>query len=113
MSKRKYRQTSSEIKTKAVLEALQEKEEIAVIASRYDVDPRNLKDWKKQFIENSSSVFENKAEEKLKEELKQKEREIDRLHKKIGESTIFEDWFKKKYRETGLKWENEPPGFGL
>jgi putative transposase len=68
MSKRKYRQTSSEIKAKAVLEALQEKEEIAVIAARYDVDPRNLKDWKKQFIENSSSVFENKAEEKLKEE---------------------------------------------
>ena len=108
---RKYKQTSSEIKAKAVLEALREKEEIAVIAARYNIDPRNLTEWKKQFIENSSSVFEKKAEEKLKEEIKTLKRERDQLHKKIGQSTIFEDWFKKKYRETGLKWENEPPGF--
>lgn len=108
---RKYKQTSSETKAKAVLEALKEKEEIAVIAARYEIDPRNLKEWKKQFIENSSSVFENKTEEKLKEEIKTLKRERDQLHKKIGQSTIFEDWFKKKYREVGLKWEDEPPGF--
>lgn len=111
MSKRKYRQTSSEVKKKAVLEALQEKEEIAVIAARYDVSPKNLREWKKKFIEESSSIFENKTEENLKEIIKQKDRDIDQLHKKIGEQTIFQDWFKKKYRETGLKWENEPPGF--
>lgn len=108
---RKYRQTSPEIKAKAVLEALKENEEIAVIAARYEIDPRNLKEWKKKFIEESSSIFENKAEENLKEEVKSLKRERDQLHKKIGEQTIFQDWFKKKYRETGLKWENEPPGF--
>lgn len=111
MSKRKYRQTSSEVKKKAVLEALQEKEEIAVIAARYDVSPKNLREWKKKFIEESSSVFENKNEELLKDEIKTLKRERDELHKKIGEQTIFQDWFKKKYREVGLKWENEPPGF--
>ncbi len=111
MSKRKYRQTSPEVKAKAVLEALQEKEEIAVIAARYDVHPNNLREWKKKFIEDSASVFENKNEETLKQEIKDLKREREELHKKIGEQTIFQDWFKKKYRETGLKWENEPPGF--
>jgi transposase-like protein len=111
MSKRKYRQTSSETKAKAVLEALQEKEEIAVIAARYDVDPKNLREWKKKFIEDSASIFENKTEEALKETIKSKDRQIDQLHKRIGQATIFEEWFKKKYRETGLRWENEPPGF--
>jgi transposase-like protein len=108
---RKYRQTSPEIKAKAVLEALKENEELAVIAAKYDIDPRNLKDWKKEFIENSASVFDKQEEKRLKEELKEKQKHIDLLNKKIGESTIFQDWFKKKYRETGLKWENEPPGF--
>jgi transposase-like protein len=41
---RKYRQTSAEVKAKAVLEALQEKEEIAVIAAKYDVSPKNLRE---------------------------------------------------------------------
>jgi transposase-like protein len=108
---RKYKQTSPEIKAKAVLEALKENEEIAVIAARYDVDPRNLKEWKKEFIENSASLFNKQEEKRLKEEIKEKQRHIDLLNKKIGEQTIFQDWFKKKYRETGLKWENEPPGF--
>ena len=111
MSKRKYRQTSSETKAKAVLEALQEKEEIAVIAAKYDIDPRNLREWKVKFIQESASIFENKTEEKLKEEIKALKQDKDELHKKIGEQTIFQDWFKKKYREVGLKWENEPPGF--
>lgn len=111
MSKRKYRQTSPETKAKAVLEALQENEEIAVIAARYDVDPKNLREWKKKFIEESASIFENKAETALKETIKEKDRQIDELHKRIGKATIFEEWFKKKYRETGLRWENEPPGF--
>jgi transposase-like protein len=69
MSKRKYRQASPEIKTKAVLEALQEKEEIAVIAAKYGVDPRNLREWKTKLIQEGASIFENKAEEKLNEEI--------------------------------------------
>lgn len=111
MSKRKYRQTSSAIKLKAVLEALQEKEEVAVIAAKYDVDPRGLREWKVKFIQEGASIFENKTEEKLKEEIKDLKKERGELHKKIGEQTIFQDWFKKKYREVGLKWEDEPPGF--
>lgn len=93
---REYKKTSPEIKAKAVLEALKESEEIAVIAARYDVDPRNLKEWKKEFIENSASVFNNQEAKKLKEQLKEKDRHIDQLNRKIGEQTIFQDWFKKK-----------------
>lgn len=106
-----YRQVSAEIKAKAVLEAIREKEEISVIASRYEIDPRSLKEWKKKAIEDMALIFENKPEKKLKEEINTLKREREQLHKKIGEQTIFEDWFKKKYKETGLKWENEPPGF--
>ncbi|MDA1020324.1 MAG: transposase [Cyanobacteria bacterium] len=109
--KRKYRQTSAEIKAKAVLEALQEKEEIAVIAAKYDVHPKNLREWKKKFIEDSASIFENKQEANLKEDLKEKERHIDQLNRTIGEMTVCQNWIKKKYTENGLNWENEPPGF--
>jgi transposase len=108
---RKYGQTSAEVKAKAVLEALQEKEEVAVIAAKYDVSPKNLREWKKKFIEESASVFENREAANLKEDLRDKDRHIDELNRKIGEMSVYQDWIKKKYTENGLNWENEPPGF--
>lgn len=42
----KRRRHSAEIKTKAVLEALKEDQTIAEVASKYDVHPKLLAQWK-------------------------------------------------------------------
>ncbi|HIC42763.1 MAG TPA: transposase, partial [Sulfurimonas sp.] len=45
---------SADFKAKLVLEVLKEEQSINEIASKYEVLPKSLKDWKKQFLENIS-----------------------------------------------------------
>jgi transposase-like protein len=106
-----YRKISSELKAKAALEALKDEEAISTIASKYRIDPKTLRDWVKKLKENSASVFDSKIEEEHKEKLRQKENQIKELKNLIGEQTVMIDWVKKKYREAGFQWENEPHGW--
>ena len=53
----KRRKHSAETKAKAVLEALREEETLSEIASKYEVHPKLLSQWKQEFLENASTVF--------------------------------------------------------
>ena len=55
MAKKNY---SPAFKAKVVLEVLQEEQELSAIASKYNLNPNMLRNWKKEFLENASSVFE-------------------------------------------------------
>lgn len=50
----KRRKHSAETKTKAVLEAIKEEQTIAEVASKYDVHPKLLAQWKQEFVEKPS-----------------------------------------------------------
>ena len=45
---------SAEFKSKLVLEVLEAEQTLNEIASKYEILPNNLKNWKKQFLENMS-----------------------------------------------------------
>ncbi len=52
---------SADFKAKLVLEVLKGEKTINEIASAYEIIPNNLKNWKKQFLENMSLAFDKSA----------------------------------------------------
>jgi len=88
---------SAEFKSKLVLEVLDGELTLNEIASKYEILPNNLKNWKKQFIENMSLAFDKSAVVKeYKEEISQLQKESDALAKKVGTLTIERDWLEGK-----------------
>ena len=102
MSKQR-RQFSAEFKTKVVLELLSGEQTLNQVASKYEVLPKSLQDWKKQFVENAALAFEPaKAVKEYKDEIKAKDVEIEELQKALGKTTIERDWAVKKLKSLGL-----------
>ena len=100
---KKRRRHSAEIKTKTVLEALKEDSTIAEVASKYDVHPKLLSQWKQEFLENATTVFNRKKKDKDAEsDLKEKDKVIDELYKEVGQLTLKVNWAEKKIKEFGL-----------
>ncbi|MCR5569670.1 MAG: transposase [Paludibacteraceae bacterium] len=91
----------SAFKTKVVLDALKEKETLSELVKKYGVAPKQITDWKKEFLEKSGSVFgEEHSESK---ELKSLKAENERLLKKVGQLTIEVDFFAEACEAAGLK----------
>jgi transposase-like protein len=57
MSK-KRRNFSAEFKAKVVIELLEGEKTVSEIASKYDLLPRSVQQWKKQFLEDSVLAFD-------------------------------------------------------
>ena len=55
------RKFSSEFKTKVVLAALKETHTIAELAVKYELHPAQIIGWKKQFLDNADSIFNEKG----------------------------------------------------
>jgi putative transposase len=101
------RQYSAEYKAKIVLEILREEMSVSEIGQREKINPKQLQNWRAEFIEKSARVFEQtrleKEAEKRIEESAERERE---LMAKIGELTIENEWMKKKSTQMyGSGWE--------
>ena len=100
---------SAEFKTKLVLELLREEKQLGEIAQEHDISPNQLRNWRKEFLENAPKAFSESSQEK---ELRVKEKEMDeQLHElmaKVGQLTIENDWLKKKSKEVlGTDWETK------
>jgi putative transposase len=101
---RQRRQFSAEFKTKVVLELLEGSETLNQIASKYDLLPKMLLGWKKQFLENAALAREPaKAVKEYKDELAAKDREIDQLQKALGKRTAELDWLSGKLAGSSIK----------
>ena len=88
---------SAKFKADRVLEVLREEEQLGEIAARYNLNPNMLRNWKREFIEKSSMVFD---ETRRNKEMTAKEREMEakqeELLKTVGQLTLERDWLKKK-----------------
>lgn len=78
-----------------VLEMLWKTKTQVEITSEYWVWPTQQSKWKKQLLENGVSIFEDKRKKISRESNKQKE--IDRLHRKISQLTVERDWLEKNW----------------
>lgn len=89
----KRKSFSASFKTKVALEAIKEEYSINELASKYEVHPNMIRSWKKIFLENSESLFEDK---RRKKQTDKEEIETDELYKRIGQLEIENNWMKKK-----------------
>ena len=98
-----YKTYTSEFKAKVVIEVLQGDKSLSEIASEYNLNPNMVRNWKSEFLENASTVFENprKAEKaaRRKEETLKKEKET--MLKTIGQLTIERDFLQDCFRQSG------------
>jgi len=93
----KRKSYSADFKAKLVLEALEGEKTINEIASKYEVLPVSLKNWKKQFLENMSLAFDKSTVVKeYKDEIETLQKDKDLLAKKVGNLTIEKDFLVEK-----------------
>jgi transposase-like protein len=101
------RQFTPEFKTRIVLEFLREEKPLGELAAEHEISPNQLRNWKKEFLENATRVFsESKQEKELRAKEKAMDEERRELMAKVGQLTIEVDWLKKKSAEVlGPDWE--------
>jgi len=88
---------SAEFKAKIVLEVLEGELTLNQIASKYELLPANIKNWKKMFLENMSLAFDKSAMVKeYKEKIEVLQKDKDSMAKKVGELTLEKDFLEGK-----------------
>ena len=92
---RQRRNFSAKFKSDLVIELLKGEKDLNTLATENNIQPNLLRNWKKEFLNNASAVFDDKREEKLAEERKEKAE----YAKKVGQLTMQVDWLKKKSEE--------------
>ncbi len=93
MSKNRRRRFSAEFKAKVALEAIRGDQTINELASRYELHPNMITNWKRQAIDNLAAAFSGVADPKNKTE----EGQIMDLHAKIGQLTVERDFLAKAF----------------
>ena len=105
---RKMTKYSTQLKTRLVLEVLREEKTLNEIASTNNINPKNLQNWKKIFLENAEVAMEPaKAVKEYKEELVVLKIKVDEYAKKVGELTLEKDWAVGKLKSLDSSYKKE------
>jgi transposase len=92
MTKRTRRKLDGALKAKIALEALREQATVADLAQRYQVHPNQIYAWKKQLQDQAARAFDGGGGSAAADH----EREIERLHAKIGELIVERDFLARR-----------------
>ena len=92
MSKTTRKRYSAEFKAKVALEAIRGELTISQLGAKHGVHQTMINAWKKQAMENLSTVFEGRPEVG-----KTREEDIEKLHAKIGQLVVERDFLAKAF----------------
>ena len=105
---RKMTKFSTQLKTKLVLEVLREDRTLNEIASANKINPKNLQNWKKLFLENAEVAMEPaKAVKEYKDEVAKLQVEVDDYAKIVGQLTKENNWMQGKLSSLDSSYKKE------
>jgi transposase len=99
----KRKQYSPQFKAKVALEAIRGEKTAAELASQYEVHPTLINNWKRQLLEEASSLFE-KGTQALKADTNQ-QAQVNELYRQIGQLKVERDFLASRSAQLGLKPE--------
>ena len=95
---RTRRNFSAKFKSELVIELLRGEKDLNTIAAENNIQPNLLRNWKKEFLDKASVVFDDTREENLKEKLASERRE--KLNTQKSWATHHQvDWLKKNLKK--------------
>jgi putative transposase len=101
--RKKKKSFSAEFKKKVILKMFEENLTINEVASKFELHPNTVKQWKNQFLENATLAFDKSSVVKeYKEEIAKLQKEKEQLAKKLGETIIEKEWLEGKLKSLDL-----------
>ena len=94
MTKRTRRKHSAEFKAKVALAAMAGDKTLAELAQRFEVQPNQITEWRRQLSEPSADVFGKSAGSEPPVDLKVR-------HAKIGQPTLENDFLESALSKVG------------
>ena len=94
MAKGTRRKFADSFKAKVALAAIVGDKTLAELAQQYEVHPNQITTWKKQLMEGAASVFSGSPP-------KEKDVDLQRLHAKIGQLTLENDFLESALTKAG------------
>jgi transposase len=92
MGKTTRKRYGAEFKAKVALEAIRGELTLSQLGAKYGVHQTMINAWKKQAVENLSTVFESRPDT-----AQSREADIEKLHAKIGQLIVERDFLAKAY----------------
>lgn len=99
--KRKF---SPEFKAKVALEAIKGQKTLNELSKEYELTPKQISDWKKEFLVKAALVFTKESPDLSKE------KEIHELHARIGQLDMMVDFLKKSCDRAHLRRRAQADG---
>ena len=93
MSKTTRKRYGAEFKAKVALEAIRGELTLSQLGAKFGVHQTLINAWKKQAVENLSTVFESKADTAGQA----READVEKLHAKIGQLIVERDFLAKAF----------------
>ena len=97
----RHRKFDASFKAKVAIAALQEKELLTSLATKYGLSPTVIQQWREELEQQAGKVFEMPQQDKR--ELKQLKAQNERLLHKVGQLTVDCDFFAQACEDAGLK----------